>query len=255
MTECRRDMVFVGFQSDKGKSRTNNEDACFVLPKENVYIIADGVGGNNAGEVASKTAVTKVAEYIKANPIEESWDGDRLKKYLNACVNDVNDSILAVAEQFPENSGMATTLIICYVGDSKAYFVNIGDSRAYIFRKDELFQLTEDHTYVNTLIKMGAITQEEAKSHRGGHVITKAMGAEKNVEADYYQTDILEGDVVILCTDGLYGEISEEEMCRMIHGEKDMSILAKSLVAAANKAGGSDNITVVCLKLTGGIDK
>lgn len=248
-------MVFVGFQSDKGKSRTNNEDACFVLPKENVYIIADGVGGNNAGEIASKTAVTKVAEYIKDNPIELVKDDNRLKDYLKACVDSVNENILALAEEFPENSGMATTLIICYIDERKAYFVNIGDSRAYVFRKNELFQVTEDHTYVNTLVKLGAITHEEARCHRGGHVITKAVGADRAVEADYYQTDVLEGDVVVLCTDGLYGEVHEAEICEMIQKEEDMSLLAKGLVSAANKAGGSDNITVVCLKLTGGMGK
>ncbi|MGI6256843.1 MAG: Stp1/IreP family PP2C-type Ser/Thr phosphatase [Anaerovoracaceae bacterium] len=248
-------MVFVGFQSDKGKSRSNNEDACFVMPKENIYVVADGVGGNNAGEIASKTAVTRVAEYIKANPIQSVGEGSELKEYLKACVDSVNDSILTLAGQFPENSGMATTLIICYIHEKKAYFVNIGDSRAYIFRKNELFQVTEDHTYVNTLVKLGAITHEEARSHRGEHVITRAMGAEKDIEADYYQTHVQEGDVIVLCTDGLYGEVSEAEMCKMIEKEKDMSILAKSLISAANKAGGSDNITVVCLRLTGGIGK
>ncbi len=248
-------MVFVGFQSDKGKSRSNNEDACFVLPKENVYVIADGVGGNNAGEIASKTAVTQVAEYVKSNSIESVEDVLGLKEYLKGCVESVNERILELGSRFPENSGMATTLIICYVGDHKAFFVNIGDSRAYIFRENELFQVTEDHTYVNTLVKLGAITQEEAKCHQGGHVITRAMGADKKIEADYYQTDIYDGDIIVLCTDGLYGEVSEEEMCEMIKKEKDMSILAKSLVAAANKAGGSDNITVVCLKLTGGISE
>lgn len=245
-------MVYVGFQSDKGMRRINNEDACFVLPKENVYIIADGVGGNKAGEIASNKAVKEVAQYIKENLISQIEFPEDLGNYFNDCIDKVNESILNFAKEMPENSGMATTLLICYIWQKKVFLANVGDSRAYLFRDDELFQITEDHTYVNSLVKLGVISPNEAKSHQRSHVITRAMGADKKIEADFYLTDAEEGDVVILCTDGLYGEVDEKEIAAMIKNEQDMSKLAKSFVAKANKAGGRDNITVVCLKLVGG---
>ena len=147
---------------------------------------------------------------------------------------------------------MATTLVICHVRGTKAYTVNVGDSRAYLKRGGQLYQLTEDHTYVQSLVRLGVITRDEAKVHTKGHYITRAMGAEENVEADYYQTELEEGDVIILCTDGLYNEVSEERINQMINTAAGMQDLAERMVDEANLSGGSDNITVICIKYEGG---
>ena len=239
-------MIEAGFESDKGKTRELNEDACLVVPQEQFYVVCDGVGGSNCGEVASRTAVSCIAEYVRKNRFSDIKDETELAVKLEECVNEVNDSIRSIAKEFRDSRGMATTLVICYIRGQKAYFVNIGDSRAYI-KRGSLLQITEDHSYVNTLIKLGVIGPDEAKSHERGNVITRALGAEDSVRPDYYQTDLEEGDVIILCTDGLYNEVSEEQIDGMIETRPDMKTLAKDLVDAANEAGGKDNITVVCL--------
>ncbi|MEG0291352.1 MAG: Stp1/IreP family PP2C-type Ser/Thr phosphatase [Anaerovoracaceae bacterium] len=245
-------MIQIGFKSDRGKRRNNNEDACFVMPKENVYMVADGVGGNNAGECASNMAVSKIAECIRENSLTGIEDQNEIAICLKRYIEIANKEIIDFALHNKENRGMATTLVMCYIKGDTLYIANIGDSRAYIYRQGELFQITEDHSYVNSLIKMGAITHEEAKDHEKGHMITKALGAAKEADADYYQTKIVDGDVVLLCTDGLYGELSEGEIEKLISQEGDMSKLAEKLIAYANEAGGRDNITAVCIKTKGG---
>ncbi|MEA4923391.1 MAG: Stp1/IreP family PP2C-type Ser/Thr phosphatase [Eubacteriaceae bacterium] len=243
-------MLESGAKTDKGNHRGHNEDACLIMEKEQVYIVADGVGGNRAGELASRTAVNEVADFLRRNRIDKTDDRDELARILTGCVKHANDSILKLGDKYPENKGMATTLVICIIKKDKAYFVNVGDSRAYIRRGSELFQLTEDHSYVNSLIKLGVITRDEAADRSDGNVITKAIGAEKEVEADYYQTNITEGDVLILCTDGLYGEVKEKDINECITENTDMEKLACRLVDKANEAGGRDNISVVCIKIT-----
>ena len=245
-------MNLIGFKSNKGIKRSNNEDACFIMPQEQVYIVADGVGGNNSGELASRTAVTSVAEYIKKNPIELVKQEDHLKYYFEKCIAKANGDILMLAAKHTKNKGMATTLIVCHIRDKKGYILNVGDSRAYVFRGEELFQITEDHSYVNSLVKLGVITEKEAEGHQKSHVITRALGAEENISADFYQTNLKEGDIILLCTDGLYGEVGVEKLSEIMYAEPQMSTLAEKLISEANKAGGNDNITVICIKIRGG---
>lgn len=245
-------MIQAGFESDKGKIRDQNEDAYLILPSEHVYVVADGVGGNNSGEYASKMAVSCVADFIRENHLAQIEDEVELADNLRRCINEVNSNIFATSRQLVESRGMATTLVICFIRGDKAYFVNIGDSRAYIKRGSSIFQVTEDHSYVNTLVKMGVITPDEAKDHERGNIITRAIGAEEKVNGDFYQTDLEDNDIIILCTDGLYNEVSEEKMSRLIEEYDSMKDLASCLVDAANEAGGKDNVTVVCLKNTKG---
>lgn len=245
-------MIRAGFKSDIGMKRKNNEDSCFMMPREQVYIVADGVGGNNSGETASGLAVSTIAERIKKkSPLSVKKDEDVIG-ILKDCVELANRKIINYGIKHPENKGMATTIVMCCVKGNKAYFANAGDSRAYILRGGELCQITEDHSFVNSLLKKGAISPEEAMSHEKRNMITKALGAEDQVGADYYQTDIKNGDIILLCTDGLYGEVPEEELCEAIEKTDDMSELAATLVEMANCHGGRDNVTAVCLKVEGG---
>lgn len=245
-------MNLIGFKSNKGIKRTNNEDACFIMPKEQVYMVADGVGGNNSGELASRTAVTSVADYIKANPLDLVRQEDHLKEYFEKCIAKANEDILLLGEKHEKNKGMATTLIVCHIRGTKGYILNVGDSRAYVFRGEELFQITEDHSYVNSLIKLGVITQEEAEGHQKSHVITRALGAEETIAADFYQTNLKEDDILLLCTDGLYGEVGSEKISQIMYAETQMTSLVEKLISEANRAGGNDNITVICIKIRGG---
>lgn len=239
----------VGLRTDKGVRRTANEDACFVMSDEGVFVVADGVGGENSGDLASSTAVRKVADYICRNPLDGQKSSKEIRDYFFRCIENVNFTVFDLSNKKEENKGMATTLVAAYATGNSLYIMNIGDSRAYICRGGKLTQITEDHTYVNTLVKKGLITEEEAKTHENRHVITKAVGAERNVEPDFFKVATKVGDIVLICTDGLYGEIEETEMTGIISGGLSMQEACDRLVDRANENGGHDNITVVCIKI------
>ncbi len=240
----------VGFKSDKGLRRTNNEDACFVMLPDKVYVVADGVGGSNAGEIASRTAVTEIANYITQHPIGEATNKYAIVNYFQKCLDGANRKIFSLSHTYAENSGMATTAVIVYAMDEKAYITNVGDSRAYIYRRGKLLQLTEDHTYVNTLVKAGILSREQAEVDERKNVITKALGAEPTVEPDFFQVEVQKDDIFIICTDGLYDEVEKGEMIEVLNEQQSMSDVCAELINRANKNGGRDNITVICLKVT-----
>ena len=145
---------------------------------------------------------------------------------------------------------MATTADIVYIKGGKAYIANVGDSRVYLYRNGELVQLTEDHTYVNTLLNAGIISQEQAAVDERKNVITKALGAEDTVEPDFFQLEIVKDDILILCTDGLYDEVDERSMKTILEKDISMSDVCAEMVDAANKNGGHDNITIISIKVT-----
>ncbi len=240
----------VGFKSDKGMQRTNNEDACFVLLPDKVYVVADGVGGGNAGEIASRTAVSEIANYIMKHPLAGIHDKYEIVDYLQKCLDEANRKIFVMANTYEENSGMATTVIIVYAYDGKIFITNVGDSRVYLLRSDHLMQLTEDHTYVNTLVKAGLLSREEAELDTRKNVITKALGAEDVVEPDFFQVEAKEDDIYIICTDGLYDEVGDAEIIEVLSSGASMTDVSAELINRANRNGGHDNITVISLKVT-----
>ncbi len=240
----------VGFKSDKGIRRDNNEDACFVLLPQKIYLVADGVGGGNAGEIASRTAVSEIANYISKNPIEKATNKYAVVNYFQDCIDKANAIIHDKAIKYEENKGMATTLAAVYIKEGNAFIANVGDSRVYLYRNGEFVQLTEDHTYVNTLVKAGILTTEQAAEDKRKNIITKAIGADVTVEPDFYQVEIQYGDVFILCTDGLYDEVSEDEMIDILDCDASMSEITGRLIEKANENGGNDNITVISLRVT-----
>ena len=242
-------MTQVGFKTDKGKKRDRNEDSLFVMPQENIYIVADGVGGQNSGEIASSLAVRSIAEYIKAVPIAQNLREEALKAYFLDCMKHANRVIMQNALLAEENTGMATTVVLLYLSEKFAYIVNMGDSRAYICRDGQISQITEDHTYVNELVKGGSITKAQAETHPQKNMITRALGGDDKVLPDFYRVETLKNDIIILCSDGLYGELSAEEIVGIAAESNSMSALSKSLVQRANRNGGHDNITVICLKI------
>ena len=208
-------MAQIGFKTDKGKKRDRNEDSLFVMPQENIYIVADGVGGQNSGGLASSMAVKIIAEYIKEKPLHDVDDEKELKEYFLECMKIANREICQTARLSEENAGMATTAVLLHLSDGSAYVVNVGDSRAYIYRDGEISQITEDHTYVNELVKGGSITKAQAEIHPQKNMITRALGGEEKVLPDFYRFEISKTDIIILCTDGLYGEVTTEEICGM----------------------------------------
>lgn len=242
-------MLRVGFKTDTGKVRSNNQDALFVLPEQKLYIIADGVGGHNSGEIASRMAVQQIAAYVSEYPIEEQRSDMQLRDYFLNCLHSVNQAICRKAGENEENKGMATTVVVVYLRNSNAYVINVGDSRAYLVRDKVIRQITEDHTYVNELLRSGSITEEEARQHPQRNMITRALGGEMTVVPDFFQFQIYGGDLILMCTDGLYGEVSDQEIAQLAAGRRSMHRLANDYVKTANEHGGSDNVTVVCIKI------
>lgn len=240
----------VGFKSDKGLKRSNNEDACFVLLPDKVYVVADGVGGGNAGEIASRTAVSEIANYVVEHPIGNMTNKYAIVNYLQSCLDEANSKIFRMANTYEENTGMATTAVIVYAAFGKVFITNVGDSRVYLYREGQLVQLTEDHTYVNTLVKAGILSKEEAEVDERKNVITKALGAEPTVEPDFFQLEIMKDDIFIICTDGLYDEVENPEIVQVLSKNQSMSDVCTELINRANTNGGRDNITIISLKVT-----
>lgn len=242
-------MVHVGFKSDRGLKRKNNEDACFVIPEDKIYIVADGVGGGNSGEVASRLVVSHIAERVKKIPIKMAKGSEDIRKYLAESIQEANSFICKMAAEDEANNGMATTLVLAYINRRKLYVLNVGDSRAYLFRDGELSQITEDHTYVNTLMKSGAISEEDARIHPQKNIITRALGGDLLVEPDTFEVKVMKDDILLLCTDGLHGEVEDSKIAEILNTGLPMSDLCNQLITKANRCGGNDNITVVCVKI------
>ena len=237
-----------GCKTDTGRIRSVNQDAFFVMPDEKIFLVADGVGGHNNGELASRTAMEDIARYVKEHPLAAVADDPAASEYFNNLIQSVNSHVYDMAKKNAPG-GMATTLVALYLSGDKALAANIGDSRLYLIREGTIRQITEDHTYVNKLLTEGIITREEARSHPDRNMITRAIGAEASVTPDLFVFDVQEKDIFLLCTDGLYNEVREEELCRVLTEAKDMRIACAFLVDQANDHGGADNITAVSVKI------
>lgn len=244
------DMVHnLGFKCNRGVVRKNNEDSCFVIPTKNVYIVADGVGGNSSGEIASSTAVEVIADCVKNGNLLDCRTPEEIFGFLIEAIDAANSSIIRKSIDVMQNRGMATTVVLAYIYEGAAYIANVGDSRAYRFRNGTLKQITRDHTYVNELLESGEITPQEAENHAQKNVITRALGTERGVDPDFFKVALAPDDILLLCTDGLYGEVREDIMTELMNAQEDMNDLCAALVEEAIKAGGHDNITVICKKI------
>jgi protein phosphatase len=243
----------MGFRTDAGKRRADNEDALLVLPKQGVYLVADGVGGHNSGEIASRKAVLGVEAFLARNPVEATYcaeDRDAaLMEYFLRCFREINAEIRDLSRANPANRGMATTAVLMYILRDRLFVINVGDSRAYIVRAGEISRITADHSVVSEMVARGELTEEEARVHPRRNEITRALGAEADVTPDFFMTELLPQDRVLLCTDGLCGELSDEEICRVVSRGENLNSTCRMLVNSANANGGSDNITVVCVEV------
>jgi len=233
--------------TDKGNLRKTNEDSMLCMDSMGFYMVADGVGGHNSGEVASRLAVELMKDRLLSTPPDGVEEQD-LPEFFNRCLWHINEEIYRRASADGENTGMATTAVMLLLRKGKAYIFNVGDSRAYLYRKGELKRITEDHTYVNELLKSGRISEYEAEVHPKRNIITRAFGSEETVMPDFYQFDVAIGDRILLCTDGLYNEVNDEQILELIHEEQDLNKLVLSLIKLACDNGGKDNITVICVE-------
>jgi serine/threonine protein phosphatase PrpC len=240
-------------RTDVGRKRKHNEDSCFADDAMGLYIVADGMGGHAAGEVASAQAVKSIREAVaEGKPVLESFSRTPTvevrehvaqlmeKAILRACAD-----IHALAVSDLGKRGMGTTVVALLVAGKKAVVGHVGDSRVYLYRSGRAHQLTEDHTIIQEQLKRGLITKEQVPTAGNKNVITRAVGIQPSVAVDTLVTDVLPGDLFLLCSDGLHGYLHDDELAQLLAHER--ARLPDLLVGLANQRGGKDNITAVCV--------
>jgi len=242
--------------SDVGRKREKNEDNFLVEPQLQLYMVADGMGGHVGGEFASQMAVETVQTVITEltqDPeatLQESAEikpGD-YKSYLRFAISQASAKIFERACQDSKLQGMGTTSVVLIFRNNKAFVANVGDSRAYRIRKGKIEQLTLDHSLVGEQIRAGMIQTKDAKDHRLKNIITRSVGFQEEVEADVEAKAVKEGDIFLLCTDGLYNLVEDEEMLE-VTGHHDLKSACRHLIDIANARGGDDNVTVILNKV------
>ncbi|MCK5106832.1 MAG: Stp1/IreP family PP2C-type Ser/Thr phosphatase [Elusimicrobiales bacterium] len=237
--------------SDVGKSRKNNEDNVLVSDELDLAIVADGMGGHNSGEVASKIAVTVTKEKYESMTLTQSKPSEYDEKHsmkanqLAFAIKLANSVIYEAGNTAKDNKGMGTTASALLLNKDKYSIAHIGDSRIYLLRKNVLQQLTEDHSLVMEHVKKGLLTREQADKSPLQNILTRALGTQKNPAVDIYELPVEEHDRVILCSDGLFKAMSEEDMVKILNEESDDKKACEKLVETANINGGPDNVTVI----------
>lgn len=245
--------VTIGSASHTGRRKEENQDSFSYnvpedgrMPRKGILLtLADGMGGRPGGATASKIAVEVIMEeYYK-------YKSRNISKSLSRAFNKANEVIIARGDEDRSLQGMGTTAVGVVIKKDKMYHANVGDSRGYLIQPDSISQFTEDHSLVANLVKAGAITEEEAPTYPGGNIITKAIGIDPELKADVSQKSkrIKEGQYILLCCDGLYREVSNEEILKTVYEHLEPDIICNRLVEKANEHGGEDNITVMIARI------
>lgn len=233
--------------TDTGQRRDTNQDYMYTsetavgnLP--NLFLVADGMGGHAAGDYASRCAIEQTVESISASGLTEPV------ALMQEAVNRANLLLLSAAQNDPGKAGMGTTLVAATCMDHQLYAANVGDSRLYIINQETITQITRDHSLVEEMVRLGEMDEADAKFHPDKNIITRAVGVFEEVAADFFETRIEEGDIILLCSDGLTNEVSDADIKRIVLGQRDIVEKAEKLVETANRNGGHDNITVVLIE-------
>jgi protein phosphatase len=242
-----------------GMKRSHNEDNFFLLAEENLYIVADGMGGHASGEVASQIAVETLANFFidTSRDKEITWPfkEDRSLSYdenrLVTGVKLANRRVFETAQSDPRYRGMGTTIVALVCGGTGAYMCHVGDSRGYVIRNSGIEQLTEDHSLLNDYLKVHKLTDEEIEHFPHKNVIVRALGMKETVVVDVFRLDPKPNEIYLLCTDGLSGMVEDPAMLQIVNeGGHDLEKTCQTLIARANAAGGVDNITVVLVEFS-----
>ena len=230
-------------KTDIGSKRSMNQDYMYFNTEpvgsfQNLLIVADGMGGHRAGDYASRLCVETMVQSL-----EKSAHKTPVSLFEEA-VTAANKAVFEESASHVEYEGMGTTVVACTLQENTLYIANIGDSRLYLIR-DGIEQITDDHSLVEEMVKQGNITESEARIHPQKNIITRALGINEEVQADFFEIDVEQGDVIMLCSDGLSNMIEDEDMEYIVKNSDTLQTAAESLVARANENGGNDNITVV----------
>lgn len=250
-------MSYYGI-SDIGLVREENQDSCYataICGNASLYIVCDGMGGENGGKTASNTAIKVFCESLQKRLSDFILRNRVLLKYkkniptiLYDALDDANTAVHQAAVSDPQLSGMGTTLVAALVIDNTAFIINVGDSRAYVSSGDNIKQITKDHSYVQFLLDMGKITEEEFKNHPQKNVITRSVGVDNYVLPDIFKISLVNGQYLLLCSDGLTNAVEDAEICRYLNDDASVEEKSKSLVELAKQNGSSDNITILLVQ-------
>ena len=229
-----------------GKRRKVNQDYVYSSEKpvgklENLFLVADGMGGHNAGDYAARVTVETMVEKI-ANSHEEAPE-----RIFEEAIDAANTIVRVQAAIAPEFEGMGTTIVAATCKGDMLYVANVGDSRLYIANGRKIYQVTRDHSWVEEMVRRGGMDREEARNHPDKNIITRAVGAEARIEVDFFEMELTKGDRILMCTDGLTNMLEDEEIRMILDGARDMVEQAQELVDAANEKGGRDNISVILI--------
>lgn len=233
-------------KSDVGKARDINEDSYYLAPEDKelkVYLLADGMGGYNGGEIASKLAIETAKNYIYNNFYDMKPEQENIEELIRSSMEYANMVVYEKSKEVPELENMGTTLEICLLYGNHVYIGHVGDSRVYRIRRQIIRKITNDHSYVAKLVKDGTITKEEAEHHPKKNMLMKALGCTPYVEPDVTVKGFLKGDILLMTSDGLTNMLSNEEIYDIVTDNEELA--AERLIKKANDFGGYDNITVV----------
>lgn len=242
------------YLTDKGKVRDHNEDSVVIVEnfnKEILMAVADGMGGHNAGEIASSIAITHLGKRFKE--VATVGDKEDAIRWLQETVSEINVLIYKYTDEHPESSGMGTTLVTAILTKNFLLIGNIGDSSGFVVKNKKIHKITTDHTLVNLLVKSGELTEEEAKDHPKKNVLMKALGAITNVEMDIFdvETDI---DGVFLCSDGVTNMLEPEIIEKVLNDKSSAEDKVNKVIFKCNNRGGNDNISVAYLEMKGAVE-
>ena len=232
--------------TDVGMVRQVNQDYVYMTdnplgPLPNLFVVADGMGGHQAGDYASKYTV----EVLKRE-LENTSEQD-VERALVSAIKTANREIIKKASEDPHLKGMGTTVVLATIVNQMMYFANVGDSRLYLINQG-IVQLTKDHSLVEEMVRLGGIKPEEAKHHPDKNIITRAVGVLPEVTADFFEISLKPGDEILMCSDGLTNMIEDDEIRHIVLGQRDIVEKAEKLIETANRNGGNDNITVVLIE-------
>jgi serine/threonine protein phosphatase PrpC len=237
-------LVWCGL-TDTGLVRDHNEDffACMNLKESTLFVVADGMGGHDAGEVASRLAVETACKEVQ-DGAQGEYDPQKL---LEKAVQRANTEVIREGESKGYNMG--TTLTLALMRQERAFIASVGDSRTYWIDNGSIRQITEDHSLVAKLVSAGKLTREEARNHPKSNLLYRTIGSDENVKVDTFQVDLKRGGSLLLCTDGLWGEVSDEDIHSVCALEMDLKAVCSRLIQLANENGGKDNITAVVVRV------
>lgn len=249
----------ASFLTDIGKKRSQNQDSGCVSIEDGFSAVADGMGGHQGGEIASRMVIEHLQAAVHLARKSAEWNSMDLRSFLASAISDANAEIYKRALEEPVLQGMGTTTVAVLIRGDQAYIANVGDSRCYLYRGPEktqdglsessVWQLTQDHSLVQEKLQAGLITREQLRTDRMKNVITRSVGFEAIVRVDVWTKHIQPGDTFLLCTDGFSGPVTDGELMRLMNSEAELESLSRTLIDRANELSGDDNVSIAIFKV------